>query len=132
MPHDIHAGLARYLASRQVADLGPDDEGTIVLNLDSALRIHCRPLAQGELLLDARLVGLPANTVEREAMIMSAMQLAVARLHDHPDVLVMPENGRSLRLQRRAGADASSIEIEACLGEFADAMEVWRGHFGRG
>lgn len=120
------AALSGFLDRCQLS-LGEERvDGAVVLTLDKEYRVYCRPAPYGDLVMESRLLDLPAVPADREAVLRECATISWLRMQAHADIPVVSPDGGHLLLQQRFPADASVDEFERSLENFVHAIGEWR------
>ncbi len=125
----IHAGFASFLERR---DLIPDKhriDGAIVMTLDRAFRIYCRPAPHGDLVFESRILQLPSSPQDEEDLIRRCLLASWVRIGTHADVPVVSDDGNYLLLHQRLPSDATVDEVEQSLEHYVNSIADWRRIF---
>ena len=125
----LHSGLSGFLRRKNFVPKQERVDGAIPLSIDNRYRIYCRPAAHGDLVLEARLIDLPMQASDVDALIRECLLASWVRMHEHADVPVLSENETSIFLEQRISADASIDEFEAALEKFTNSIADWRRIF---
>jgi hypothetical protein len=122
----VHAGLGKYLAENQAGKVPANPDGSVSLVFDRQYRVSCLTLAHGELLLEARIVQLPADTGDRRAAMEMLLQQAGSNLQSHSERIAFAPDGQMLVLQQIVPAQADRVQFGAMLDSFVNALAGWR------
>ena len=125
----LHSGLSGFLRRKNFVPKQERVDGAIPLSIDNRYRIYCRPASHGDLVLEARLIDLPMQASDVDALIRECLLASWVRMHEHADVPVLSENETSIFLEQRIPADASIDEFEAALEKFTNSIADWRRIF---
>lgn len=120
------AALSGFLERHQLKIDSDRIDRAVVLTLDKAYRVYCRPAPYGDLVMESRLLDLPTVPVDREAVLRECATVSWLRMQGHADVPVVSPDGGHLLLQQRFPSDATADEFEASLENFVDAIGEWR------
>lgn len=129
MPEKIHNGLAGYLQRMNLDMTDSRSDEAIVLVVGQRFRIYCRPAPFGDVVFECRIVDLPSNRLEADAMIQECMLASWSRMHEFSDVPVLAKDSSMLMLQQRLSADVTVDEFESALEAYSNALAEWRRIF---
>lgn len=122
----LHDGLARYLADQKSTQVPASQDGAFNLIFDNQYRVTCLPFLRGDLLLEARIVHLPADVYRRRTIIEMLLEQAGNRLDSHPERIVLSPGGQMLALQQVVPAQADRAQFGSMLDSFVNALAGWR------
>lgn len=125
----LHAGLAGFLERQQMVPQKERVDGAVVVTLDGRYRVFCRPAPHGDLVLESRLLDLPARPGEADELIQRCLFASWVRIAEHAEVPVLSEDETQILVQRRVPADASTDEFEGALEAFTNSLADWRRIF---
>ncbi len=125
----LHPGLSGFLERQQQTTPKERVDCAVVVTLDDRYRIYCRPAPHGDLVLESRLLELPARPVEADELIHRCLLASWVMMPERSEVPALSEDESQILLQRRIPADASADEFEAALEAFTNALADWRRIF---
>ncbi|MDQ8034822.1 MAG: CesT family type III secretion system chaperone [Bordetella sp.] len=120
-----HPLIQRYVQRHQLPDAVRAD-GRATLLIDERFRVHLTPAPQGWLALNARLLGLPAAGRERDDLLGEVGQFAAGMLAGHASTLVVDPAEEAIGLQQMIRPDASDLDVDEAVGQFANALSFWQ------
>ncbi|SMP44880.1 CesT family type III secretion system chaperone [Noviherbaspirillum suwonense] len=122
----LHPELARYLAAEKADQASRSPDGSISMVFDAQYRVTCQVFAQGDLLLEARVLRLPDDEGSRTTTVEMLLEQAGQRLQDHAEWLALGSGGQILMLQQIVPAQADRIQFSNMLDSFVNALAGWR------
>jgi len=129
MHSHLHNGFAGYLERHRMQSEIERMDGAVVLLFDRRYRVFCRPAPHGDLVLESRVIELPAEIDAADSLIQECLFASWVRLPDFPDVPALSEDGLSIVIQLRIPSDASVNEVESALENYVNALSDWRRIF---
>jgi hypothetical protein len=121
-----HEGLSRYLAEQKSGAVPRNVDGSITLIFDRQYRVTCLTLAHGDLLLEARILQLPADASSRRSTMEMLLGQAGSTLESHAERIAFAPGGQMLVLQQIVPAQADRAQVGAVLDSFVNALAGWR------
>ncbi len=125
----IHAGFAGFLERRNLVPDNQRIDGAIVLTLDRAFRVYCRPAPRGDLVFESRILQLPNSSSDEEEIIRKCLLASWVRIGTNADFPVISEDGSYLLLHQRLPSDAIADEVERSLEDYVNSVAEWRRIF---
>ncbi len=125
----VHNGLAGYLSRNGMRQQAERVDGAVVLVFDKRYRVFCRPAPHGDVVLESRIVELPAGASEADSLIRECLFASWVRMRDFPDIPALSEDGLAIVIQLRIPSDANVSEFEAALEVYLNSLSDWRRIF---
>ena len=129
MHSQLHNGFAGYLARHRLQSDIERVDGAVVLLFDRRYRVFCRPAPHGDLVLESRVIEVPAEIDAADILIQECLLASWVRLPDFPDVPALSDDGLAIVIQQRIPSDASVNEVESALENYVNALSDWRRIF---
>jgi hypothetical protein len=129
MHSQLHNGFAGYLARHRLQSDIERVDGAVVLLFDRRYRVFCRPAPHGDLVLESRVIEVPAEIDAADNLIQECLLASWVRLPDFQDVPALSDDGLAIVIQQRISSDASVNEVESALENYVNALSDWRRIF---
>ena len=125
MSQPTHPLIQRYVQRHQLTDaLRADGRATVVI--DERFRVHLAPAPQGWLALQARVLDLPPAGRDRDALLVEMGEFAAGMRACHASTLSDDPREEALGLQQLIRPDASDLDVDEAVGQFANALSFWQ------
>lgn len=101
-------------------------DGRFTIDVADCGRVDLVP-AQGQwVILDAVIGPVDPDPIVRRRQLEKLLRLSSARMQSHPEIVALSPDGEMLHLQTYIEAALSPVQLEDALGNFFNAMAVWR------
>ncbi|MGI4847204.1 MAG: CesT family type III secretion system chaperone [Janthinobacterium lividum] len=121
-----HVGLAAYLERNHIQADNERSDGALVVVYDRQYRAYFHPAQHGDIVIEARLMVLPAAAANAAQTLEEAMRLALDDWRESAETLALAADERTLLQQRRVFEYATVMEFEQALEDFLNALVGWR------
>lgn len=117
--------LQAYLARQGLPPLTEEGVGRVTIHVDDRYRVQVAIIHQICVALRARLVPMPATSIERDALIMDAGRWMQMLLPDYAATCVVDVRDDSLWLQQTVVANATIETFELAMASFVNVLAFW-------
>jgi hypothetical protein len=123
----LHTGVKDFMTRRGISSSALRNDGRLSLTIDEKYRIHLRPVANGQLALQAKVMELPdtANSRAADEVIEHLLNRSAGMLREYASTLCLEPQGQTVQLQALLAADTSCEQLEAEIAEFTNALDFW-------
>ncbi len=118
--------LRAYLSVHGIEPSAIRPDGRIALTFDGRWRVQVRLLADGRLVLFARVLELDAVPAHRvDDVLMRLGHYAGGLIRDHRSTLALDGDARMLLLQEVLAPELTLPQLEQDLGDFLNVLAFW-------
>lgn len=125
-----HRGFADFARERGLQEGERRSDGAFVLVCDGRVRVHVQPAAQGAVVLDSRLAGVPAQPARAATLLEQALRHAGQWMGTSCAAIVLAPDESELRLQWHIGAEEDGADVAWAVEQFLNTLGETRRMLG--